>query len=176
MMIGFVNRKPCTRTMYLWVYGPSHDTRTCVAVVLKTRKISWGPNNPRKPLRRSDLGGYSVINGSAVAWPIKRIHFRPHPVLGSPIAAGSFARAARSSGPPRRFSAALVSGFRGPTSTTRGCGWFELGATAKGHAGGSVAQLLNWWCTSSLFCGSKIFRVATTKIQNIVALVLFRKF
>ena len=117
-----------------------------------------------------------MIFGTVVACPIKCVHVRPHPVLGSPIAASSFAQAARSSGPPRRFLAALVSGFRGPTSTTRGCGWFELGATAKGHAGGSVAQLLNWWCTSSLFCGSKIFRVATTKIQNIVALVLFRKF
>ena len=159
-----------------WRCGPPVYEDVRLRLARKTRKISWGPNNPRKPLRRSDLGGYSVINGSAVAWPIKRIHVRPHPVLGSPIAAGSFARAARSSGPPRRFSAALVSGFRGPTSTARGCGWFELGATAKGHAGGSVAQLLNWWCTSSLFCGSKNFRVATTKIQSIVALVLFRKF
>ena len=44
-----------------------------ISLVSKTRKISWGPNNPRKPLSRSDLGGYSVIAGSVVAWPIKRI-------------------------------------------------------------------------------------------------------
>ena len=36
--------------------------------------------------------------------------------------------------------------------------------------------LLTLRCSSALFCGSKIFRVATTKTQNIAVLVSFRKF